>query len=161
MLPRHFTNGMDSYHGSYSLLPSVSEKLEEGDFKGAVRLACSEDSIADKSDVTFAALKENRPPNPNSSIPSPPDRSVPLLTVSMEDVAQAIKSFPNGSAGGPDGLRPQHLKDMINSSNVEASSLLTALASFFTLVLEGKTPQPSTHFYLEPPLLPWTRKEVR
>jgi len=37
-------------------------------------------------------------------------------------------------------LRPQHLKDMTNSSNVEASSLLTALASFSTLVLEGKPP---------------------
>ena len=124
-----------------SLGHRVSEKLEEGDFKGAVRLACSEDSIADRNDATFAALKEKHPPpHPDSSIPSPPDSSVPLLTVSVEDVAQAIKSFPNGSAGGPDGLRPQHLKDMTNSSNVEASSLLTALASFSSLVLEGKPP---------------------
>ena len=119
----------------------MSEKLEEGDFKGAVCLACSEDSIADRSDATFIALKEKYPPpHPDSSIPSPPDRCIPLLTVSVEDVAQAIKSFPNGSAGGPDGLRPQHMKDMTNLSNVEASSLLMALASFSTLVLEGKTP---------------------
>ena len=60
---------------------------------------------------------------------------------------RVIKSFPNGSAGGPDGLRPQHLKDKTNSSNVEASSLLTALASFSTLVLEGKTP-PAIHPFL-------------
>ena len=31
-----------------------------------------------------------------------------------EDVAQAIHSFPKGSAGGPDCLRPQHLQDMIS-----------------------------------------------
>ena len=62
-------------------------------------------------------------------------------------MAQAIRSFLNGSAGGPDGLRPQHLKDMTNSSNTEASSLLTALASFSTLVLEGKTP-PAIHPFL-------------
>ena len=36
----------------------VSEKREKGDFKGAVHLACSEDSIVDRSDATFAALKE-------------------------------------------------------------------------------------------------------
>jgi len=48
----------------------VSEKLEEGDFKGEVRLPCSEDSIVDKSDATFAAMKEKHPlliPTPLSS----------------------------------------------------------------------------------------------
>ena len=64
---------------------------------------------------------------------------MPLLSVSAEDVAQAIWSFQNGSAGGPDGLRPQHLKDMTTSSIAEAPSLLSALASFSNLVLEGKT----------------------
>ena len=71
---------------------------------------------------------------------------MPLLSVSAEDVAQAIRSFPNGSGGGgggggggPDGLRPQHLKDMTTSSIAEAPSLLSALASFSNLVLEGKT----------------------
>ena len=51
----------------------VSEKLEEGDFKGAVHVACSEDSMADRSDATFAALKEKHPsPHLNSSIPPAP-----------------------------------------------------------------------------------------
>ena len=119
----------------------VSEKLEEGNFKGAVCIACSEDSMANRSDATFAALKGKHPSlHLNSSIPPAPDLSVPLLSVSAEDVAQAIRSFPNGSAGGPDGLRPQHLKDMTTSSIAEPPSLLSALASFSNLVLEGKTP---------------------
>ena len=104
MLPRHLTNGMDSYHGSYiyCLLPSVSEKLEEGDFKGAVHFVCSEDSIADRSDATFAAFKEKHPPpHPDSSIPSPPGRSVPLLTVSVEDVAQGHQVFSERFCWGP------------------------------------------------------------
>ena len=58
----------------------------------------------------------------------------------MEEVSRAIRSFPNGSAKGPGGLRPQHLKDMTNSSNAVDFSFLTALAFFSTLVLEGKTP---------------------
>ena len=54
--------------------PSGAEKLEEGNFKGAVRLACSEDSMADRSVVTFTALKEKHPsPHPNSCIPPSPD----------------------------------------------------------------------------------------
>ena len=45
-------------------------------------------------------------------IPQLSDRLSTSL-VTEGEIAQAIKSFPNGSAGGPDGLRPQHLKDLI------------------------------------------------
>ena len=30
-----------------------------------------------------------------------------------DDVREAVLSFPAGSVGGPDGLRPQHLRDMV------------------------------------------------
>ena len=64
-----------------------------------------------------------------------------MVSVSMENVANAIRSFPNGSAGGPDGLRPQHLKDMTGPSTEGGGhTLLFAIAPFLTLVLEGKTP---------------------
>ena len=40
----------------------VSSKLKEGDFRGAVRIACSEDSIADINSVdTIRALSEKHP----------------------------------------------------------------------------------------------------
>ena len=75
---------------------------EAGDFKAAVPLACCEDSIADRSDATFTALKEKHPPpHPDSSIPSPPGRSVPLLTVSVEDVAQGHQVFSERFCWGP------------------------------------------------------------
>jgi len=38
---------------------------------------------------------------------------VPPLQVFQVATTKAIHSFPNGSAGGPDGLRPQHLKDQL------------------------------------------------
>ena len=65
------------------------------------------------------------------------------LSISAEAISLAIRSFPHGSAGGPDGLRPQHLKDLIGTSAIEGSAsyqLLTALSSFANLVLEGRTP---------------------
>ena len=93
----------------------MSAKLEEGDFRGAIRLACSEDTLADFSEVTYDALCAKHPPaHPNSEIPPAPivsDGSE--LDVSCMDVLRAIRSFPCGSSGGPDRLRPQHLKDLV------------------------------------------------
>ena len=44
-----------------------------------------------------------------------PEAVIPTLandpTVTSDAIVRAIQSFPCGSAGGPDGLRPQHLKD--------------------------------------------------
>ena len=51
------------------LASKVSSKLEEGDLKGAVRLACSEDSFADFSDTTHTALLLKHPSSPDSAIP--------------------------------------------------------------------------------------------
>ena len=53
----------------------------------------------------------------------------------------AIKSFVPGSAGGPDGLRPQHLKDLISASAGDAGvRLLTRLTEFSNLCLTGHVP---------------------
>ena len=47
----------------------------------------------------------------------------------------------NGSAGGPDGLRPQHLKDLIGASAERGGKeLLSALIDFVNLVVNGRTP---------------------
>ena len=47
----------------------------------------------------------------------------------------------NGSAGGPDRLQPQHLKDMTSKIvDPEDSPLLSALCDFCSLVLQGNTP---------------------
>lgn len=58
-----------------------------------------------------------------------------------EEIVQAIPSFLNGSAGEPDGLHPQHLKNLISVS-VESGGkeLLWALMSFVNLVLNGRAP---------------------
>ena len=117
-----------------SLAIRVSTKLDEGDFKGAVRLASSDVKLA-----TFEALKEKHPTlHPDSAFPPLP-----------EDIIKAIRSFPNGSAGGPDGLRPQHLKDMIAppDDNDYRNTLLHALSSFIELVLAGGTPSSIRHYF--------------
>lgn len=53
----------------------------------------------------------------------------------------AIKSFPPGSAGGPDGLRPQHIKDLTSASAGDAGQrLLGRLTDFANLCLAGRVP---------------------
>ena len=54
----------------------MSAKLEEGDLKGAVRLASSEDTLAPMNEATLEALKGKHPaPHPDSTIPSAKDTS--------------------------------------------------------------------------------------
>ena len=127
-----------------SLASRVSTKLEEGDFRGAVRLACSEDSVAEVNDATIAALRAKHPaPHPSSCLPPPPNELEieGALLVAEGEVANAIRSFSKGSAGGVDGLRPQHLLDLTSTSaGLGGQNLLRALTAFTNLVLSGDTP---------------------
>ena len=76
-------------HSVDYLATKVSAKLE-GDFKGAVRLACSEDTFAEPSDATYAALWEKHPAPPlDSSIPLPPTQAGGL-NVSEPEIVKAI-----------------------------------------------------------------------
>ena len=43
---------------------------------------------------------------------TPDQLDCPPLQVSESDVRAAVSSFPCGSAGGPDGITAQHLKDL-------------------------------------------------
>ena len=82
----------------------VSAKLEEGDFRGAVRLACSGDSIAEVNNSTIGTLRSKHPvAHPDTSLPSAPKEEAleAALEMSAREVSQAIRSFPRGSAGGP------------------------------------------------------------
>ena len=125
-------------------MPSPQESLLssriEGDYKGAVRLACSKDTFAPPNCSTIKALESKHPPpHPDTSIPSIPAEVGSTLEVSQSDVLQALLSFPKGSAGGPDCLCPQHLGDMTSKSVTDGGQLLLqALTAFVNFVLSGR-----------------------
>ena len=115
--------------------------MEEGDFRGAVRLACSGDSIAEVNNATIGALRSKHPAaHPDTSLPSAPKEEAleAALEVSEREVSQAIRSFPRGSAGGPDGLRPQHLVDMTSMSAGAGGSYCCVLTTFTNFLLTGE-----------------------
>lgn len=99
-------------------------KLEEGDFRGAVRLICSEDSVVDVSDATISALRSKHPTSyPGSILPPPPslEEVSGAFSICEGDVAKAIRSFSRASAGSPDGLRAWQLLDLISPSAAQWS----------------------------------------
>jgi len=61
------------------------------------------------------------------------------LSVDESDVRKAVLSFPAGSSGGHDGLRPQHLKDLVQCRE-SGSDFMTALTAFVNLMLAGHCP---------------------
>ena len=90
-----------------ALARRVTTKLEEGDFRGAVCTASSEDSIAEITVEVISELEEKHPHgHPDSLVMQPPEESIQSATISELEICRAIRSFPNGSSGGPDGLRP-------------------------------------------------------
>ena len=120
----------------------VSSKLEEGDFAGAVRLSASTDTFAGYNSATVSALQTKHPPtHPQSGIPQKPSADCPPLTATSNDILSALRSFHKGSAGGPDGLLPQHLQDLTSpSAEAGGQRLLLALTSFINFVLHGNVP---------------------
>ena len=56
-----------------------------------------------------------------------------------EDIIAAVRSFPAGLAGGPDGTRPQHLRDLI-SIRETGTPLISSLTAFVNILMEGKCP---------------------
>ena len=50
-----------------------------------------------------------------------------------------IRTFPTGSSGGPDGLRPQHILEMVTCVQ-SFPELLSAITSLTNLLLAGTCP---------------------
>jgi len=99
----------------------------------------SGDSPAVPSLESLKALGEKHPPASRDLtdlvIPQP-DR---CLSLAESDVRKAILSFPSGSVGGPDGLRPQQICDMMPCQE-SGADFLSALTDFVNLVIAGHCP---------------------
>ena len=64
--------------------------------------------------MSLASLRALNPPPYSCTSLSPLDSAMTPITLSPSQVSRAVMSFSAGSAGGPDGLHPQHLKDLLH-----------------------------------------------
>jgi hypothetical protein len=118
--------------------PKNGTKLEDGNLKVAVWIICSEDTAAPDMLETFKALESKHPKAPTDHREVfKPDASArfTLLQVVIDDMAKVINSFLPGSSAGPDGLTPQHLKDLFTMDLNH--SLITATTDLANLLLSG------------------------
>ena len=121
----------------------VSAKLSDMDIRGAVRLLSSDAKLLSSTPETMEKLKKKHPEaHTDTVLPLPPEEPGESLVCTREDVLKAIKSFRNGSGGGPDGLLPQHLKDLTAEYlGQTANSLLDALMDLLNnIIFAGKVP---------------------
>ena len=88
------------------LAKAVSAKIEDGNLKAAIRIMCSEDKPAPNSDNVYAQLLDKHPAPPSDRGQVPDPQPTAAVQVTEADVPRAVRSFPAGSAGGPNGVRP-------------------------------------------------------
>ena len=120
------------------LAVAVTSKLEAGNFKAAIRLICSDDTPAADTLNTLKALETKHPgPAPDRRPPCDPQDNSHFtpVQISSQDLHKALRSFPPGSSGGPDGLTPQHIHDLLTGAT--DNNLQQALVDWVNLTLAG------------------------
>jgi len=121
------------------LCQAVAAKLEDGNLTAAIRLLMSDETPVPSSDESLAKLRDKHPAASVKATDLPIPSQTGCILVEESEVRRAVLSFPPGSAGGPDGLRPQHIRDMLLCREA-GSEFLSALTAFVNLVLAGGCP---------------------
>ena len=124
----------------------ISSKLDEGNVKGGIRLAASDDKIAPFSTDNYQKLLSKHPQLAKFAALNP--ENLDSFFVTDFDLYKAIMSFPNGSAAGPDKIVPQIFKDLVSKSNGSAGLIfLKSLTKLINLIGDGKIPEPLRPFF--------------
>jgi len=84
-----------------SLTSAVMSKKEDGDIRTATRIITSSDSPVIDNILTYRSLYDRHSPAPSGRHPFSDPSKFPTVQFTVEDVTAAIRSFPAGSAGGP------------------------------------------------------------
>ena len=121
----------------------VQAKCTDGDIGAALRTLTSDESLAQPTEDVISMLRLKHPPAPeNENMPPPPCSTDTPLIVTEGQVRQSILSMPTGSAGGMDGIRPLHLRQLTSAETGEAGvRLLASLTALTNLVLAGQVPE--------------------
>jgi hypothetical protein len=137
----HKTGNSKNERSQEKIKSMVCEKIDDGDIKGAIRTLISTDSIAPNNEETLNTLLNKHPKKPSNrtfqDFLSSENKTIKLTN---ENIIKALQSFPTGSSGGLDGLRPDHLKEMFLSATDERTKnlLVNSLTKFCNFIINGK-----------------------
>ena len=133
--------------GDHDLSPGTVEVIrglvEEGALAKAAKHLVSRGAADTRDPGVAAKLRELHPTGPEVKLGG--DSPLPSLTdPQFSDWApaalQAVASFPPGSAAGPSGLRPCHLKECLRRPG-SCAALQNGLGAFVEVACSGKLPQ--------------------
>ena len=130
--------------------------VEDRQYKKVLQSLTSAGLVQPSNDVLAEMLAKH----PISSIPTlPADPPPPPIQISKEEVSRALKSFPNGSAPGPSGLRSNHLKQAVFCPSPDrANHVFTCLTRLVNLLCAGKVPEGVIPHLCGASLLPCKKK---
>ena len=112
---------------------------QDGQYTRALQ-ALTSAGMADHSRAAVAEMKSKHP-QPSNPPTFQSSTNTPQMRFTQLEVYKAVKSFKKGSAPGPSGLRPEHLKVALKSpSPNRADKALEALTRVVTLCMSGKVP---------------------
>ena len=118
--------------------------MASGDIKGAINIVVSKETVLAPSNDTKTRLSSKHHPKHSQALdpPHPTEQGNVTFKVTRENLRKSIYSFHKGSAGGPDGLRPQHLIDMTGEVlGAESEKLLDSLVAFLNqIIFTSKVP---------------------
>ncbi|GKA07179.1 putative reverse transcriptase domain-containing protein [Tanacetum coccineum] len=134
-------------------LKQCKRKICDGHYTAAVRVLSS----SGVAPYNVATLQELKTKHPFMSAPSLPDSHIdhhPLIA-SQDVVLDKIKSFPQGTSCGRDGLRAQHLMHCLSGATVAISDdLVSSITQVVNLFLKGKCPTVLGGYIASAPLTP-------
>ena len=122
-----------------SLAAALASKIEDGNLEAAIRILSSDEKLAEFSSEATSQLQAKHPAAHPDRKPFQDPSNFTTLSVTEDQVWKALRSFPAGSSGGPDGFRPQHLVNLA-SCREGGRELVTNLTAFVNLLLEGRCP---------------------
>ncbi|GJT44677.1 hypothetical protein Tco_0953392 [Tanacetum coccineum] len=134
-------------------LKQYKRKICDGYYIVVVRVLSSS-GVAPYNNVTLQELKAK---HPFKSAPSLLDTPIdhPHLISSQDVVLDRVKSFPQGTSCGRDGLRDQHLMDCLSGAVVAISDeLISSITQVVNLFLAGKCPMMLGEYIASAPLMP-------
>ena len=124
----------------------ISSKLDEGNVKGVERLVAPDDKIAPFSTDNYQNCCLSTLSEPNLQLQI--QKIEIIFFVTNFDLYKAIKSFPNGSAAGPEKIVPQIFNDFVSKSNGSPGlNFLKFLTKLMNLIGDGKIPEPLRPFF--------------
>ena len=134
----------------------AKQASQEGQYRKAIQTLSSEGLASPSAEVLKEMLtKHSQAPQP--TLPEGPTPPPAILCES--NVLKCVCSFPKGSAPGPSGLHPGHLREATRCpSPDQANRFLSVLTTFVNLLAAGRTPLDVTPYLCGATLLASKKK---